>query len=167
MSTDSSSGRFANDVETSNKTKEKMTKFLGAEDSENDSVEMVDEQSSAISQKKDSEEESSEDIPKNTDVEVITKRKKTLSALGYISFFCILPLALEPKSEFCKLHGKQGMVITIVFFLLQWFGTFNRFFWFLLFIVHVGLMAYGMYLAFKDEPKKIPMVGDVADKIEI
>ena len=114
-----------------------------------------------------SKESSKQDDGKKESVEIITRRKKTLSAIGYISFFCILPLAMEQDSEFCKLHGKQGMIITITFFILEWFGRFSSFLWFLLFLIHVGLIAWGMYLSFKDEKVKIPIIGDMAEKIEI
>lgn len=45
--------------------------------------------------------------------------EKLLAALGYIGFFCILPLLAKPKSELCQHHGKQAMAVTIVFFLVS------------------------------------------------
>lgn len=166
--------RFQNEVSPA--MGERMTKALGAED--DDVEEVVLEKTSPLEEKQDpspeeSEEnkdpEKKEENEKEThpEAEIITHRKKTLSFLGYISFFCILPLVLEPKSPFCKIHGKQGMVITITFLILSWVGLFSLFLQFLLWVLHIGLMAYGMFLSFQDQPKKIPVVGDVAEKIDI
>ncbi len=42
--------------------------------------------------------------------------EKMLAVLGYIGFFCVLPLALKPKSEICQHHGKQALAVTLMFF---------------------------------------------------
>ncbi len=42
--------------------------------------------------------------------------EKMLAMLGYIGFFCALPLALKPKSELCQHHGKQALAVTLMFF---------------------------------------------------
>ena len=48
--------------------------------------------------------------------------ERVLSAIGYLSFLCILPLLLKDKSKYCKHHGKQGLVLAIIFFLYRFVG---------------------------------------------
>ncbi len=43
--------------------------------------------------------------------------EKMLAIIGYIGFFCALPLILKPKSALCQHHGKQALAITLVFFI--------------------------------------------------
>ncbi len=111
--------------------------------------------------------EETKKLEKNQEDLVLTAKEKNLSALGYISFLCVLPLCMEPNSSFCKFHGKQGMIITIVFFILGWIGWFSPFLRFLLFLLHVGLMVWGIMNAIQGKIIRIPFAADVADKLEI
>lgn len=43
------------------------------------------------------------------------KGEKLLAIIGYIGFLCVLPLAIKPKSEFCQHHGKQALLMAILF----------------------------------------------------
>lgn len=43
--------------------------------------------------------------------------EKMLAAIGYIGFFCVLPILAKPKSEMCQHHGKQAMAVTLMFFI--------------------------------------------------
>ncbi len=98
---------------------------------------------------------------------IATKREKTLAALGYVSFLCVLPLALEPKSEFCRFHGKQGLVLVLLFFILSWISIFSRFVAVMLYIAQIIVTIIAFLNAVKGKTWKIPMVADVAKKLEI
>ena len=38
---------------------------------------------------------------------------KVIAAIGYLGILCLIPLLLKPKSQFCKFHGKQGLILII------------------------------------------------------
>jgi len=90
-----------------------------------------------------------------------------LAALSYFSFLCILPLILRPKSSLCQLHGRQGLVLVILWIILsplRHLGSFvmgsgfHSFFGLLFVIVSV----YGIYLAATGKEQEIPGIGKAA-----
>ncbi len=104
--------------------------------------------------------------------ETLTKRQKMLSAFGYIFFLCVLPLALEPNSKFCKFHGKQSMVMLIVFQILFLINIFSmlwvgRVLYWIFYVTNILLIIIGFMQAVNGKKWKIPFIGDMAEKIEI
>lgn len=97
---------------------------------------------------------------------------KALSAIGYFSILCILPLILRPKSEYCLFHGKQSLAIlvsiipfTILARLLAVFGVHLG-----LFLVTLGfflVQLYGAFLAWKGKKTAIPPFSTISDKFLI
>lgn len=100
--------------------------------------------------------------------------EKILSVVGYFSFFCILPIVVKPKSDLCQIHGKQGMVLTICFFLfsfvLDFFGIFaGGLVSVMSAIITLGYLigvAYGILMASQGKAQKMPVIGEVAEKLE-
>lgn len=113
-------------------------------------------------------------IPNPNEVQaggVVPQGEKTLAALGYLSFLCVLPLALKPKSAFCQFHGKQAMVLVILFFLMSLItflaGMVNlgSFFGSLFTIAQIVLIVLGAMNAAQGRMWRIPFVAQVADKL--
>ncbi|MFH1012812.1 MAG: hypothetical protein V1760_03645 [Candidatus Peregrinibacteria bacterium] len=48
--------------------------------------------------------------------EVTTLQERTIAALSYVGFFAIVPFYLKKNSKFCRFHGKQGMLVALIFF---------------------------------------------------
>ncbi|MBD3156897.1 hypothetical protein GF369_03645 [Candidatus Peregrinibacteria bacterium] len=48
--------------------------------------------------------------------EKTTQEERMWAAIGYIAFLGIVTLAIKPKSEFCKRHAAQGLIIFAVWF---------------------------------------------------
>ncbi len=103
-----------------------------------------------------------EDSEKST----LSSGEKLLAALGYISFFCILPLVLKPDSEFCQFHGKQGLVLTLIFLLFSWIGLLGIFFVILLKISYILIAGFGIVNAIQGQEWKIPVVEKMAKKFD-
>jgi uncharacterized membrane protein len=98
--------------------------------------------------------------------ELLPKGEKLLAAIGYISFLCILPLALRPKSKLCQLHGKQSLVITATFLIFSWLtwlspGGFGA----LLGILQTLISVWGMMHAWRGKEKVLPFFGQIAKKL--
>ena len=49
-----------------------------------------------------------------------SKDARILAAIGYLWILCLLPLLGKRESEFAQFHGKQGLVLTIVSFVIIW-----------------------------------------------
>jgi len=104
---------------------------------------------------------------KNTDIsKVVDKGEKTLAVLGYISFLCVLPLALKPNSKYCQFHGKQGLVITLFFLILSWIGWVFTIIGLLLTFTHIIIVILAIMNASKGRTWKIPFVAQMAEKLE-
>jgi len=48
--------------------------------------------------------------------EMTTLHERTIAALSYVGFLAIVPFYLKKDSEFCRFHGKQGLLIAMIFF---------------------------------------------------
>ena len=93
----------------------------------------------------------------NIELEDISSGEKLLSAIGYISFFCILPLVLKPKSDFCQFHGKQGLVVTLLMMPLSFFASFvGGLLFALVTILYLGAILYAGYSAIQGKKFTIP-----------
>lgn len=96
----------------------------------------------------------------------IPEDERILSAIGYLGPLCVLPLFLKPKSKYCQFHGKQGLIMMLIWiaFLILFaaipiFGII--FFFFML------LILFSMYNAYMGKMWKIPVVGDFAEKFDL
>jgi fumarate reductase subunit D len=98
------------------------------------------------------------------------EENKVLAAIGYINILCLVPLFLKPKSEFCKFHGKQGLIlfiawiITCVLNVIPLLGQ-------LIFVIGslaiFLLSVLGIIKALSGEYWEMPYVAEYAKKINI
>jgi len=96
---------------------------------------------------------------------VVPKGEKLLAMLGYIHFLCVLPLALKPKSKFCQFHGKQSLVLVLLFFVLSWVGLMMSKIGALLALINIIIIIVSMVQASQGKLWRIPFVAQVADKL--
>lgn len=92
----------------------------------------------------------------------LSEAEKLLSAVGYISFLCIIPLILKRDSNFAQFHGKQALllavfwyVVQLLFFSIQWLNIVQ----FLCILACCASAYQGKYF-------KIPLLGDYAEKLK-
>lgn len=109
------------------------------------------------------------------EIQIISSNEKFLATIGYLGFLCILPLILKKDSEYCKFHGKQALVITIIFFLYQFIGilAFIPFLeWFVRFLASVGLIirlvliVLAMIQAYRGNKWKIPVIYGMSKNLD-
>lgn len=109
-----------------------------------------------MEEKKANKKPDSEDIESN----------KVVAAIGYIWILCFVPLFLKRQSAFCQFHAKQGLVlfiIEVVGWLVFWIPVIG---WLLLvFIILLAVM--GFVNALQGNFWKMPIIGDLADKINL
>ena len=95
---------------------------------------------------------------------------KILAAIGYISILCILPLVLKPKSEFCKFHGKQALVLLIAGIITMVIGIIPVLGWIVSFVGGIAILIMsilGILKALNGEYWEMPYVAEYAKKINI
>lgn len=92
-------------------------------------------------------------------------------AICYIPMLALLALIVKPESAFVRLHGRQGLLVlglffcTVIMYVLFWplgpiLGMLGQF---ALFVLSI----YSAYLAFMGNWWKIPVLGDVAEKLPV
>ena len=94
------------------------------------------------------------------------KGEKAIAAVGYILYFCILPLVLKRKSKFCQYHGKQGLVLTTLFLffhtLVFWNFTLNVI---IGFTYLIGIIV-GITYSIQGKIIKFPLIDKVVDQLD-
>jgi len=97
-------------------------------------------------------------VPEKNDVE----QNKFIALLSYLWLLCLVPLLLKPKSDFCKFHAKQGLVMCIA-----WLFVWIPFIGWLLWIALIGLSIWGIINVVSGQSKELPIVGNLAKKFNI
>lgn len=94
------------------------------------------------------------------------QENKAIALLSYISILFLIPLLSKKDSPFCQFHAKQGMVLFIVevvgWFLTPFFGL-----GVLVNLFALILMIMGIINVINGETKKLPLIGDFADKFNL
>lgn len=95
--------------------------------------------------------------------EQLSNDSKLFAALSYLWLLSIVMLILKKDDEFVKFHAKQGTVLFAASIIL-WFIPIIG--WLMQIAVLVGVVI-GFLKAYSGERFKMPVIGDLADKINI
>ena len=98
------------------------------------------------------------------------EENKLIAVIGYIGILCLVPLLLKPKSQFCKFHGKQGLILFIVEMISWAFNAIPVIGQILFVIGSVStavLSILGLLKAFNGEYWEMPYVAEYAKKINL
>ncbi len=102
------------------------------------------------------------EAPKDKDVE----ENKVVAALSYIGPLFFIPLFLKRESPFCQFHAKQGLAFFVVWmigWIVFWFPILGQLLALVVFVVDV----YALIKALQGEKWEVPVIGDLAKKINI
>jgi len=94
------------------------------------------------------------------------EENKVIAAIGYLWILCFIPLFLKKDSKFAKFHGKQALVlfiIDIIVAFLFWIPVIDWILWLLVVIASV----VGLLQALSGKWYKMPVIGQLADKINL
>lgn len=69
----------------------------------------------AVEEKEGEKPKKKEPEPERQDI--TTLHERTIAAMSYFGFLAIVPFYLKKDSEFCRFHGKQGLLLAIIFFM--------------------------------------------------
>jgi uncharacterized membrane protein len=90
---------------------------------------------------------------------------RAITYLSYLGILFLVPLLVKKESKFAVFHAKQGLVMTVAWFL----GGFLYIF-FVGILIHLALVIFsimGLVSVNDGEMKKLPIIGDLAEKINI
>ncbi|MFZ2775178.1 MAG: DUF4870 domain-containing protein [Candidatus Moraniibacteriota bacterium] len=111
-------------------------------------------------------EEVKEAVVVNKPDEKDVKDNRAITYLSYLGILCLVPLLVKKDSKFALFHAKQGLVMMIGWFL----GSFLYIFFGLGALVHLALLVFsimGLISVNNGEMKKLPIIGDLAEKFNI
>lgn len=95
---------------------------------------------------------------------------KIFAVLGYIFILCLVPLLLKKDNKFALFHGKQGLILfifeiaTLIISAIPFLGWIIGV---LALIIFPILSLIGIIRALMGEYWKMPIFGDLAEKITI
>jgi uncharacterized membrane protein len=113
------------------------------------------------------EEQKQEQAPVAQPVEPISNEKdvqenKLWALLGYLGILCLIPLLAKKDSKFAQFHAKQGLILLIGEFFV-WIPFLG---WILGIIIFV-FWIMGVINVFSGKMKPLPIIGELAAKINI
>lgn len=92
------------------------------------------------------------------------EENKAISYLSYLGILFLVPMLAKKESNFAQFHAKQGLVLTIGWFL----GGFLYIAFGLGVLVHLVILVFsimGLVNVSKGEMKELPIIGGIAKKL--
>lgn len=68
------------------------------------------------------------------------EKNKIVAALSYIFILCLIPLLLKQNSPYAKFHAKQGLTITVAWFVFWMIGIVPILGWLIAFLGNIALL---------------------------
>lgn len=97
--------------------------------------------------------------------DVTTLHERAIATMSYFGFLAIVPFYLKKDSEFCRFHGKQGLLLAIMFFIAKLLTVLD-FLNDLTLILQVVIMFWMGFAALSGRWKRVPFFYDWACQIE-
>ncbi|MBI5755219.1 DUF4870 domain-containing protein [Candidatus Peregrinibacteria bacterium] len=97
---------------------------------------------------------------------MISSQEKLLGVLAYLGPFFVAPF-VKSKSSFCRFHANQGFAFFLTLFVVLILSGISWILSLLLFLAYLAVMLYAMFQAYQGLMWKIPVLFDIASKINI
>ncbi|KPJ71131.1 hypothetical protein AMJ52_09025 [candidate division TA06 bacterium DG_78] len=106
------------------------------------------------------------------EVDKTIEEGKIWAFIGYWGILFLVPLLGKKDNKFAVFHGKQGMILFIAWVVIVWIlGFIPIIGWFILRpiggLLCLALAIIGMVKSLQGEYWKMPVLGDIAEKINI
>jgi len=105
-------------------------------------------------------------VDKKPDGTPLDGEEKIFSAVGYVGILALLPLLARRDSDFCQHHGRQGLILAIIFIFLWMFAKISSTFWILILLLQIVAIVAGFLLAYKGDWFRIPGIYDLSLKLK-
>jgi uncharacterized membrane protein len=97
--------------------------------------------------------------------EPTTLHERSIAALSYIGFLAIVPFYLKKDSKFCRFHGKQGLLLAILFYFCKLLMVLDVLMDLVLVLQFFVFVIMG-FAALSGRWKKLPYIYESACKLE-
>ncbi len=106
------------------------------------------------------------------EVDATIEEGKIWAFIGYWGILFLVPLLGKKDNKFALFHGKQGLVLFIFWIIVVWIlGFIPIIGWFIFrplgWLICVILAIIGMVKSLQGQYWKMPVLGDIAEKIKI
>lgn len=94
------------------------------------------------------------------------KSGRFIAAISYLWILCLVPLILKKNDDFAQFHGKQGLILAVLWCvggLIFWIPLIG---W-LIALSLTFVSIYGFFQALKGEKWEAPVIGKYAKKIKL
>jgi len=98
----------------------------------------------------------------NKDIE----ENKAIAAIGYLGILCLIPLLAKKDSPYAQYHGKQGLLLLIVWVIAGFVIWFPIIGWIIGVLLTV-LFVIGIINALSGKMKPLPVIGKWAENWKI
>ena len=98
-----------------------------------------------------------------------SEERRMAAIMAYIPFLCFVPLIKMRDDPYAVFHGRQGLVlffVEIIAFIFS-FPHLSQLFWTAIIIACIGAAVAGIIFAVQGKMHKLPLIGDIAEKLRI
>jgi len=89
--------------------------------------------------------------------------------MAYIPFLCFVPVIKMRDDPYAYFHGRQGIVLFFleIIAVLFMIPRLSALFWTVVIIACIGAAVAGIIFSFQGKKYKLPIIGDLADKLKL
>jgi len=98
-----------------------------------------------------------------------SEERRMAAIMAYIPFLCFVPLIKMRDDKYAYFHARQGLVlffVEIVAFIFT-FPHLSQLFWTAILIGCIGAAVAGVIFAIQGKMYRLPLIGDLADKLRM
>lgn len=109
------------------------------------------------------------DAAEKTAEKAAEKKIDAMALISYLGILCLVPYLAQEKDEFVRFHAKQGLVLFIgevaswMLLAIPFLGFFAAN---ILSLVWIVFSVLGIVNVIGNKKEKLPVIGDLADKIK-
>lgn len=100
------------------------------------------------------------------EIEKKVSSKNFIAAISYVWILCLVPLILKRNDKLAQFHGKQGLLLAVLWFfggLIFWIPVIG---WFAA-LALAAASVLGFFKALQGEMWDMPVIGKYAKKIDL
>lgn len=97
------------------------------------------------------------------------EERRMAAVMAYIPFLCFVPLIKMRDDPYAYFHARQGIVLfflEIIAFIFS-FPHLSQLFWTVIIIACIGAAVAGIVFAVQGKMYKLPIIGDLADRLRM
>jgi uncharacterized membrane protein len=109
------------------------------------------------------------DLEGITENERPSEERRMAAVMAYIPFLCFVPLIRMRDDKYAYFHARQGLVLfflEIIAFIFS-FPHLSQLFWTAIIIGCIGAAVAGIIFAIQGKMHRIPVIGDIADRLRM